>query len=121
SEVPQDRWDVDEFYDPDPDTPGKMVCRQAGVIEDAVGLHAAFFGWTGREAMYMDSQHRLMLELAWPSLEHAGIAPLSLTGTPTGFFMGLSTHEFLGMLVRLRSAEDIGIYSGTGTSPAAGA
>ena len=121
SEVPPDRWDVDEFYDPDPDTPGKMVSRRAGFIDDVAGFDAPFFGVSAREAMYMDPQHRLMLELAWSSLEHAGIAPLSLTGTQTGVFMGLSTHEFLGMLVRLRSAEDIDIYSGTGTSPAAGA
>lgn len=121
SEVPPDRWDVDEFYDPDPDTPGKMVSRRAGFIDDVAGFDAPFFGVSAREAMYMDPQHRLMLELAWSSLEHAGIAPLSLSGTQTGVFMGLSTHEFLGMLVRLRSAEDIDIYSGTGTSPAAAA
>ena len=121
SEVPPDRWDVDEFYDPDPDTPGKMASRRAGFIDDVAGFDAPFFGVSAREAMYMDPQHRLMLELAWSSLEHAGIAPLSLTGTQTGVFMGLSTHEFLGMLVRLRSAADIDIYSGTGTSPAAGA
>ena len=31
SEVPPDRWDVEEFYDPDPDAPGKIVTRRAGL------------------------------------------------------------------------------------------
>lgn len=121
SEVPPDRWDVDEFYDSDPDAPGKMVARRAGFIDDVAAFDAPFFGISAREAMFMDPQHRLMLELAWSSLEHAGIAPTSLAGTQAGVFMGLSTHEFLGMLVRLKSAADIDIYSGTGTSPAAAA
>ena len=29
SEVPKDRWDVDEFFDPNP-APGKVVTRRAG-------------------------------------------------------------------------------------------
>ena len=28
SEVPKDRWDVDEFFDPDPAAPGKVVTRR---------------------------------------------------------------------------------------------
>ncbi len=63
----------------------------------------------------------MMLETAWSAVEHAGIAPSALAGTRTGVFMGLSTHEFLGMLIRNTSYEDVDIYSGTGTSPAAGA
>ena len=116
-----DRWDADEFFDPDPDAPGKMVARRAGFVDDVAGFDAPFFGVSAREAMFMDPQHRLMLETAWSAIEHAGMAPSALAGTQTGVFMGLSTHEFAGMIVRLSRLEDIDFYSGTGCSPAAGA
>src|SRR4051812_3548796 len=32
SEVPADRWDADEFYDPDPLTPGRMTTKWGGFI-----------------------------------------------------------------------------------------
>ena len=121
SVVPRDRWDADEFFDPDPDAPGKMVARRAGFIDDVAGFDAPFFGVSAREAMFMDPQHRLMLETTWSAVEHAGMAPSALAGTQTGVFMGLSTHEFSSMMVRLCTLEDIDIYSGTGLSAAAGA
>ncbi len=121
SVVPGDRWDADEFFDPDPDAPGKMVARRAGFVDDVSGFDAPFFGVSAREAMFMDPQHRLMLETTWSAVEHAGMAPSALAGTQTGVFMGLSTHEFAGMIVRLSRLEDIDFYSGTGCSPAAGA
>ena len=34
SEVPQDRWNVDEFYDPDASAPGKMVTRYGGFVDE---------------------------------------------------------------------------------------
>jgi len=43
SEVPEDRWDVEEFFDPDPGAPGKVVTRRAGFVEDVTGFDAPFF------------------------------------------------------------------------------
>ncbi|MDT5278802.1 MAG: hypothetical protein QOG95_5734, partial [Mycobacterium sp.] len=37
SEVPEDRFDIDEFYDPDPDAPGKMYSRYGGYIDGIDG------------------------------------------------------------------------------------
>ena len=120
SEVPADRWNVEEFYDPDPEARGKVVTRRAGFIEDVAGFDAPFFGISAREAVYLDPQHRLLLETAWRAIEHSGSAPADLAGTKTGVFIGLSTHDYLGMLTDELTHGEIEAYLGTGTSPAAG-
>ena len=60
SEVPKDRWDVDEFFDPEPGAPGKIVTRRAGFVDDVTGFDAPFFGMSTREVRLMDPQHRLL-------------------------------------------------------------
>ena len=52
SEVPPDRWDADEFFDPDPGAPGKVVTRRAGFVDDVTGFDAPFFGLSAREAKF---------------------------------------------------------------------
>ncbi len=121
SEVPSDRWDADEFYDPDPGAPGKIVTRRAGFVDDVTGFDAPFFGVSAREAKLMDPQHRLLLETAWRAVEHSGTAPDSLTNTRTGVFVGLSTHDYLGMASDALTYPEIEAYLAIGTSGAAGA
>ncbi|MCV7368908.1 polyketide synthase [Mycolicibacterium duvalii] len=121
SEVPQDRWDADEFFDPDPATPGKVVTRRAGFVEDATGFDAPFFGMSTREVRLMDPQHRLLLETAWRAVEHAGTAPTSLAGSNTGVFVGLATHDYLGMASDELTYPEIEAYMAIGTSNAAAA
>ncbi|OBA76806.1 polyketide synthase [Mycobacterium sp. 1554424.7] len=121
SEVPPDRWDVEQFYDPDPDAPGKIVSRRAGFIDDATGFDAPFFGLSNRETMLIDPQHRILLETAWQAVEHSGTAPSALANTQTGVFMGLGTHDYLGLISEQLSYEEIEAYVAIGTSSAAGA
>ncbi|MEO3758976.1 type I polyketide synthase [Mycobacterium sp. B14F4] len=121
SEVPGDRWNADEFFDPEPGTPGKVVTRRAGFVEEATGFDAPFFGMSTREARLMDPQHRLLLETAWRAVEHSGTAPTALANTNTGVFVGLATHDYLGMVSDELTYPEIEAYMAIGTSNAAAA
>ncbi|KUI35886.1 polyketide synthase [Mycobacterium sp. IS-1590] len=121
SEVPAERWDAEDFFDPEPGAPGKVVTRRAGFIDDATGFDAPFFGMSTREARMMDPQHRLLLETAWRAVEHSGIAPTALAETNSGVFMGLSTHDYLGMASDELTYSEIEAYMAIGTSNAAAA
>ncbi|GAB1811578.1 type I polyketide synthase [Mycobacterium sp. MUNTM1] len=121
SEVPRDRWDADEFFDPDPDAPGKVVTRRAGFVDDVTGFDAPFFGMSVREARLLDPQHRLLLETAWRAVEHSGTAPTDLANSNTGVFIGISTHDYLGMASDELTYDQIEAYTAIGTSSAAAA
>ena len=121
SEVPADRWDVDEFFDPDPDAPGKVATRRAGFVDDVTGFDAPFFGMSTREVRMLDPQHRLLLETAWRAVEHSGTAPTALANTNTGVFVGLATHDYLGMASAELTFPEIEAYMAIGTSNAAAA
>ncbi|WP_433625645.1 SDR family NAD(P)-dependent oxidoreductase [Nocardia sp. CA-120079] len=110
-EGPFDRWDVDAFYDPDREAPGRSNTRWAATLDDITGFDAAFFGISPAEAASMDPQHRLLLEASWEALEHAGIPPRSVMGTQGGVFVGIWNQD---NSVRLGTRyRDIDAYAAT--------
>ena len=50
------------------------------VVDGADEFDAAFFGYSPREALMLDPQHRVFMECAWEALEHAGCDPTTYQG-----------------------------------------
>jgi acyl transferase domain-containing protein len=121
SEVPPSRWDVRQYYDPDPRAPGKIATPFGGFIDDVDLFDAHFFGIAPREAASLDPQQRLLLEVSWEALEQAGIAPDSLAGSAAGVFVGISSNDFAQIVMSCDPAEiDHYLGSGNARSVAAG-
>lgn len=120
TEVPPDHWDIDEFYDPEPGVPGKSVTRYGGFLDDIWGFDASFFGLRTHEATHMDPNHRLLMEVSWEAIEHAGVDPRSLFGSKTGVFMGVVHDDHLVMTYEAGLVHDPYTYPGNTPSMASG-
>ncbi|KUI29567.1 polyketide synthase [Mycobacterium sp. IS-1742] len=94
TEVPLERWDAEEYYDPEPGVPGRSVSKWGAFLDDVAGFDAEFFGISEREATAIDPQHRLLLETAWEAVEHAGIDPAALHESLTGVFIGMTHGDY---------------------------
>jgi phthiocerol/phenolphthiocerol synthesis type-I polyketide synthase B len=94
TEVPPDRWAP--FDDGTPETTAALarVTRFGGYMDDIDAFDADFFDISSREAVKMDPQQRMLLEVAWEALEHAGIPPSSLRRSQTGVFTGACYTDY---------------------------
>lgn len=120
TEVPAGRFDIDALYDPRPATPGKIVTRCGGFLDQVGEFDASFFDISPREAVRMDPQQRLLLEVAWEALEDAGQVRDKLIGSQSGVFIGMTYNDYEDL--QLRRSGDIDIHTATGSfrSSAAG-
>lgn len=114
SEVPKDRWNIDQYYDPKPGTVGKMSTRWGGFLEQVDQFDPGFFGISPREVERMDPQQRLVLEVAWEAIENAGLAPSKFSGSQTGVFMGIGNYDYCRLLAH--DPSQITAYDGTGNT-----
>ena len=103
TEIPKDRWDIDRYYDPDPNkaTEGKMYSRWGAFVDDVDKFDPLFFNIAPVEAELMDPQERLFLETAWTTLEDAGYTRSDLARwvrkeyvSNVGVFVGVTTNTY---------------------------
>jgi acyl transferase domain-containing protein/acyl carrier protein len=93
-EVPESRWKMSEFYDPDIKAPNKSYCKWSGLLSGIDEFDPLFFGITPKEAELMDPQQRLFLEEAWKALESVGYSPEELSGRKCGVFVGVGSGDY---------------------------
>src|SRR5258708_2112538 len=74
-EIPDERWQWYRDLGPDFTAALRRAITRGSYLSDIEGFDAEFFGLSGREAELMDPQQRVLMEVAWEALEHAGVAP----------------------------------------------
>ena len=114
SEIPKDRWDVDAYFDPDPEALGKIVTRRGYFLDNVSRFDAEFFGISPREAKSLDPQHRLFLEVGWEALENAGQSPRALAESQTGLVVGIGQYDYARRRMYGADPQQIDTYDGTG-------
>ncbi len=100
-EIPTDRWPLDGFYDPDRDRPETSYSKWGGFIDGVEMFDPRFFNISPREADALDPQARKFLEVAWATMEDAGLTRETLfRGDPdpaqrlAGVFVGVMYGDY---------------------------
>ena len=116
TEIPNSRWDMDLYYDPNPEEPGKSYTKKGGFIDDIDQFDPLFFNISPREAESMDPQQRLLLEVSYGALERAGYSLEQIKGTRGGVFIGVAMNEYGILLNNSVQLKDLSAYNATGNS-----
>ncbi|XP_056614338.1 phenolphthiocerol/phthiocerol polyketide synthase subunit B-like isoform X3 [Triplophysa dalaica] len=93
-QIPNDRFDLSQWYDSDDSKPGKTYTAKAALIDGLNEFDYKFFGITEAESSCMDPQHKLLLQCTYRALEDAGIPMEKASGTSTGVFLGVMNRDF---------------------------
>lgn len=115
-EVPKTRWNMDSFFDANPNARSRTYSRFGGFMADDVfAFDPSFFDMSPREATSMDPQQRIALQVAYEATQDACVTIEDLRRSRTGVFLGISTVDFAYLQRQGRFATS-DIFAGTGAA-----
>jgi acyl transferase domain-containing protein len=94
-----------------------MYVRAGGFLTERIDqFDALFFGMSPREATYLDPQQRFLLEVAWETIEDAGLVPERLAGSDTGVYIGAFMLDNLVTQLNPLNRDLIGTHTALGST-----
>ncbi|MEM6602135.1 MAG: SDR family NAD(P)-dependent oxidoreductase, partial [Verrucomicrobiota bacterium] len=94
TETPKERWDAAAYYAASGGA-DKTYTTKGGFISGAGWFDAQYFGVSDADALGMDPQQRLTLELARALWAHAGYAKEEVEGSNTGVYIGAKDNNYV--------------------------
>ncbi|KAF2123089.1 hypothetical protein BDV96DRAFT_681663 [Lophiotrema nucula] len=117
SDVPEERFRWESFYNSSPEAQGCMNHRGGHFIQqDIKTFDADFFGIPPTEANSIDPQQRLLLETAYEAVEDAGISLKDFRGSNTAVYAATFANDYDRMLSK--DPSDLHPYHLVGTGNA---
>jgi polyketide-type polyunsaturated fatty acid synthase PfaA len=96
TDVPPSRWEVEDYYDPDPRTPDKTYCKRGGFIPD-VDFNPLEFGIPPNQLEVTDISQLLGLVVAKEALADAGYGKKPFNREKTGVILGVALSRQLSL------------------------
>ncbi|WP_437802546.1 SDR family NAD(P)-dependent oxidoreductase [Sorangium sp. So ce693] len=97
TEVPPDRWDVGRSFSPDKSA-GRSYSKWGGFIEGVDLFDNEFFGVADEDAVVMDPQQRIVLELTQELFDRAGYARSEIEGRNIAVLLGASQSSYINLV-----------------------
>ncbi len=97
TEVPADRWRIEDYYSPDRTAQYKTYSKWGGYISSIDLFDAGFFRISDADAKSMDPQHRILLEMTQELLDRAGYRKKDVEKSRMGVFIGGGQINFLSL------------------------
>lgn len=94
TEIPCDRWNESIYYEPHTEDERKHYVKWGGFISDIKSFDNLFFHISAKEAILMDPQERLFLQVVWELLESSGYKPSDLSGKKVAVFVGAMWNQY---------------------------
>ncbi|KAI4122121.1 MAG: hypothetical protein LQ338_005990 [Usnochroma carphineum] len=113
-EIPAMRWEPYRRRDTRNAKILDSTTQRGYFLKNLEDFDNTFFGISNKEAVLMDPQQRITLEVSWEALEDAGIAPQSLAGSNTAVFIGVNSDDYSKLL--LEDLPGVEAWMGIGTA-----
>lgn len=94
SEIPLERWNSSDYYDPDLTANRKTNQRHASLLKNIHDFDPLFFAISPAEATDMNPSQKLMLELVWEAIENSTIPFKNVQGRKVGMYVGNIWNDF---------------------------